>query len=244
MALRRALLPRGAPEHHGLRMPRRQRRAFAHEGAEFGHFGQHHCDHFQRVDLVLRETSRHLRLHDEHAQLLAQPLHRHAEERGIDLLPRLRHVAEAPLLRRVRRVDRLRAEQVDGAHLRLHRARDQLHDPVEPRLSRRRARHHLAQAPEELPALAFRTVRHGGPGPCAGPPLGGRGRLDHRRRDNGMTQSKARCFISGQILRGEPRSGGGQSPPCAAKPPSRARRRHATPARRAPCTSGRSARKS
>ncbi len=86
-------------------MQRRQRRPLADESAQFGHLGDHHRHHFQRIDLVGGKFPRLARLYHQHAQGFAQPLDRDAEERGIALFAGLRHVAETGLGRRVGGVD-------------------------------------------------------------------------------------------------------------------------------------------
>ena len=105
--LGRAFLPGGAAEHFRPLMRGLKRLPLTDEGAEFGHLRQNHRHDFQRVELILREFARAFRLHDQHAQPVAQPLQRHAEEGGVDLLPRLRHVAEALLGGRIGGVDEL-----------------------------------------------------------------------------------------------------------------------------------------
>ena len=55
MPLCRAFLTRGAAKQHCLLVPRRQGRAFAHEGPQFGHLGQNHGHDFRRVNFVGRE---------------------------------------------------------------------------------------------------------------------------------------------------------------------------------------------
>ena len=106
MALGRAFLPGRAAEHHRMGVQRAQRLALADEGAKLGHLGQHHGDDFQRIDLIVGILPCVLGLDDENAQLFAQPLNRHAKEGGIDLFPRLRHVAETAFRRGVAGVDR------------------------------------------------------------------------------------------------------------------------------------------
>ena len=107
-ALGGAFLPAGAPEYFGLLVARGHRRAFAHKGAQFGHFGQHHGDHFQRIDLVRGIAARVLGLHHQHPQVVPQALDRNAAERGIDLLAGLRHEAKALFGGRIIRVDHTR----------------------------------------------------------------------------------------------------------------------------------------
>ena len=113
--LGRAFLPGRAAEHHRLLVERRKCLALADEGAKLGHLGQHHRHDFQRVDLVVGILAGLLALHDKDAELFAQPLDRDAEERGIDFLARLRHVAEAALGRCVGGVDGVRGLG-DAAH--------------------------------------------------------------------------------------------------------------------------------
>jgi hypothetical protein len=108
MAHRRAFLRAAAPEHRLRGVPLPQGRALAGEGAKLGHLGHDHRHDFQRVDLVAGIFPLVLRLHHQNAQPLAQPHDRHAEEGRIPFLPRLRHVAEPALPRRIGGVDRPR----------------------------------------------------------------------------------------------------------------------------------------
>ena len=80
-AFDRPFLPLGAPDHHRALVPGRQGRTFAGECPQFGHFGQHHGHHFQCIDLVGGKFAGGFVLYDQHAQRLAQPLHRDAAER-------------------------------------------------------------------------------------------------------------------------------------------------------------------
>ena len=115
MALGRAFLTGAAAEHRRGGVAGRQRRAFPDEGAQFGHLGQHHGDHFQRIDLVRGEHPLGLGLHHQNAQLFAEPLDRNAAEAGIDLLAGLGHVAKAALGRGVGGVHHLSGAR-DAAH--------------------------------------------------------------------------------------------------------------------------------
>ena len=115
-AFRRALLPGAAAKDHRLLVQRLN--AVARQDAQLGHLGQHHGHDFQRLDLLVGKLARGLRLHDQHAQLFADPLDRHAEERGIDLLARLGHEAKT-----------LFARRIGGVH-RQARARDTADQPL------------------------------------------------------------------------------------------------------------------
>ena len=110
-----AFLPGAAPEQQRLGVARLERRALADEGAQFGHLGQDHRHHFERVDLVRGEFAGLLGLDDQHPQLGAEPLDRHAEEAGIDLFAGFGHVAEPAGRGSIRGIDRL-AGGGDAAH--------------------------------------------------------------------------------------------------------------------------------
>ena len=101
-------------EERPLVRPRAGHRAGADEGAELGHLGDDHGDHLEGVDLVVGVFPRLAVLHHQHAQHLAQPLDRHAEEAREDLLAGLGQVAEAAGMRRVAGVDRLGASRRCG----------------------------------------------------------------------------------------------------------------------------------
>ena len=129
MALRAALLRGAAPEQPRLLVQRLEAPLIAQESAQLGHLGHHHGHDFQRVNLILGKLPRGFRLHDQHAQPLAHALDRHAEERGENLLPRLRHIAEALFRRRIRRIHRRgRARHAP------HKALTQLHPRLVDRL--------------------------------------------------------------------------------------------------------------
>ena len=101
------LADEAADEERQLVRPGELHRAGADEGAELGHLGDDHRHDLERVDLVVGVLARVAVLHDEHAQHLAEPLDRHAEEAREDLLAGLGQVAEAAGVRGVAGVDRL-----------------------------------------------------------------------------------------------------------------------------------------
>ncbi len=105
MAFGSTLLCSGAADQDGLLVAGREGGSFALEGAQFGHFGQHHGDDFEGVDLVAGEFAGLAGLDDEHAQFFAKALDGDAEEGGIDLLAGFGHEAEALFLRSVGGVD-------------------------------------------------------------------------------------------------------------------------------------------
>ena len=105
MATRGPLLAGGATKQNRLLVARLQRRTFAHKGAQFGHFGQDHGHHFQRVNFISGILARLFRLHHQHAQFFAQALDRNAEEAGINFLASFGHVAKALFRRCVGGVD-------------------------------------------------------------------------------------------------------------------------------------------
>ena len=67
MALRGALLPGGAPDHHRLLMTCGQRSPFPNKGAQLCHLRQNHGDNFQGINLVSRVFPGVLGLHHKHA---------------------------------------------------------------------------------------------------------------------------------------------------------------------------------
>ena len=105
MALGRAFLAGGAVEENGLLVARLHGGAFADEGAEFGHLGDHHGHDLDGVDLLLGEDAGLFRLHDQHAEGFAESLDGDAQHGAISLFPGFRHVAEAAGARRVIGVD-------------------------------------------------------------------------------------------------------------------------------------------
>ena len=109
VALGGAFLPDGAPDHHRLAVQRADLFALAQKGTKLGHLGQHHRHHFQRIDRIIGKLPRLARLHHQHAQLFADPLDRHPEERAEDLFAGLGHEAKALFRRRIGGVDRARA---------------------------------------------------------------------------------------------------------------------------------------
>ena len=70
------------------------------------HFGNHHRRRFERFCLVFAIGAHRAVLHDQHAERTPCPQHRHAEERVVNLLARLRQIGEGRMLLRVRKVQR------------------------------------------------------------------------------------------------------------------------------------------
>ena len=100
-----AFLTGAAPKHHRLFVKRLH--PITGKCAQFGHFGQHHGDHVQRVDFLFGIAARDFGLHDKHTQFLAHTLDRHAKEGRINLFPGFRHKAKALFRRRIGGVHRL-----------------------------------------------------------------------------------------------------------------------------------------
>ena len=115
MALRGAFLRAGAAKQNRLAVAGGHCRALADECAQFGHFGQHHGDHLDGIDLFVRKQAGLLRLHDKHAQLFAEALDRHAHERAIGLFAGFGHVSKSGRGRGVIGIDHL-ARARDAAH--------------------------------------------------------------------------------------------------------------------------------
>ncbi len=87
---------RNATTDHELRLvPLGQGLALTDEGAKLSHFGQHHGDHFDGVDLIFGIAALILGLDNQNPKPFAKPHDRHAEERGIPFLARLGHIAKA-----------------------------------------------------------------------------------------------------------------------------------------------------
>ena len=100
------LLPGRAAKDHGLPVQGTHAIAVPGKGTEFGHLGQHHGHDFDGVGLFVRIGAGGFGLHDQHAELFANPLDRHAKEGGKDFLAGLRHEAEALFGRGIGGVDR------------------------------------------------------------------------------------------------------------------------------------------
>ncbi len=94
MAFGAAFLPHGAGKDDRLLVARRQGRAFADKSAQLGHLGQHHGNHFQRINRIGGKFARLFGLHHQNAQLFAQPLDRHTKEGRINLFAGFGHVPE------------------------------------------------------------------------------------------------------------------------------------------------------
>ena len=84
--------------------------------------GEHHRGRLQRLDLVLAVEAARAVLHHEHAEHIAEPQDRHAEEGLVDLLARLRLVGEGGMASGVGEVDGLGLldHEADEAFARLH----------------------------------------------------------------------------------------------------------------------------
>ena len=71
------------------------------------HLGDHHGDRLECLRLLLRVGAARPVLHHQHAERVAGPQDRHAEERVINLFSGLRPVGERGVLVRLRQVDRV-----------------------------------------------------------------------------------------------------------------------------------------
>ena len=116
----RAGLVQGMPRRR-FRAGLRQRRQFA--GGD--HFRQHHGGGLQRLDLFLDIGALGAVLHHQHAERIAGPQDRHAEERMVDFFAGFRPERERRVALRVREVERARlaGDQADEALMRVqHRS--------------------------------------------------------------------------------------------------------------------------
>ena len=108
MPLGRAFLCAACLDENRLPVTHLHRVMVSHERAKLCHLGKNHRHHLKRIGLIGGKVPGVFGLNHQNAKVLAKALDRHATERGINLFPGLRHIAEPFGLGRVGSVDDMR----------------------------------------------------------------------------------------------------------------------------------------